>query len=126
MKTSIETTLTHMRRIGEIRHEFNRPVGYTEGELKNHTVRGLLDGAIKGLDDAALSLSLLLCQLPGLICAESIVKYSKPCAGEEGLLFKVLEANADRMQIYCINSGLAFPPVETVLASDIVLVTEGK
>lgn len=51
-----------------------------------------------------------------------IGRYTKPGKGEGHLRFSVVEVNGDRVQICCINSGLAFPPVETVRPSDIELV----
>lgn len=52
--------------------------------------------------------------------SNDIVRYAKPGTGEEALRFKVLEATGDRAQIVCINSGLTFPPVETVSLSDVL------
>lgn len=48
-----------------------------------------------------------------------IVKYAQPDEGEEDFRFAVVEMNGDRASIVCVNSGLDYPPVETVRVADI-------
>ncbi len=51
----------------------------------------------------------------------SIVKLSNPGADEKDAKFVVTEFKGDRLDIQLLNSGMNFPPIETVSIKDVVL-----